>query len=161
MRQNLARAAKSGIAHIKGTNPLILFAGQETCPGRKKIRLGEKGTRSPSRRQAKRDRQQQTRSLTLLHIPPATMSSTQSVQCFGKKKTATAVAHCKVSGRIHDGWEDGSVVGGILREKEMGIEAGKSMWGMFFFGLGVMQKFSLTWDKEKKTLRFHKDMQKC
>jgi small subunit ribosomal protein S16e len=25
------------------------------------------------------------------------MSSTQSVQCFGKKKTATAVAHCRVS----------------------------------------------------------------
>ena len=24
------------------------------------------------------------------------MASTQSVQCFGKKKTATAVAHCKV-----------------------------------------------------------------
>jgi len=24
------------------------------------------------------------------------MSTTQSVQCFGKKKTATAVAHCKV-----------------------------------------------------------------
>jgi small subunit ribosomal protein S16e len=23
------------------------------------------------------------------------MSATQSVQCFGKKKTATAVAHCK------------------------------------------------------------------
>lgn len=23
------------------------------------------------------------------------MASTQSVQCFGKKKTATAVAHCK------------------------------------------------------------------
>ena len=23
------------------------------------------------------------------------MSGTQSVQCFGKKKTATAVAHCK------------------------------------------------------------------
>jgi len=27
----------------------------------------------------------------------AIMSSTQSVQCFGKKKTATAVAHCRVS----------------------------------------------------------------
>jgi small subunit ribosomal protein S16e len=26
------------------------------------------------------------------------MSTTQSVQCFGKKKTATAVAHCKVRG---------------------------------------------------------------
>merc|ERR1711939_427252 len=25
----------------------------------------------------------------------ATMASVQSVQCFGKKKTATAVAHCK------------------------------------------------------------------
>ena len=24
------------------------------------------------------------------------MAATQSVQCFGKKKTATAVAHCKV-----------------------------------------------------------------
>lgn len=86
------------------------------------------------------------------------MSSTQSVQCFGKKKTATAVAHCKVSGRIHDGWEDGSVVGGILRERD-----GNRGWEIDvgdIFGLGVMQKFSLIWDKEK-TLRFHKDMQKC
>ena len=29
------------------------------------------------------------------HSPTAVMSATQSVQCFGKKKTATAVAHCK------------------------------------------------------------------
>lgn len=58
LRQNLARAAQSGIAHIEGTNPLLILAGQGPfCPGRKKIRLGEKGTReSPSRRQAKRDR---------------------------------------------------------------------------------------------------------
>lgn len=27
--------------------------------------------------------------------------STQSVQCFGKKKTATAVAHCKVRAAAH------------------------------------------------------------
>lgn len=27
--------------------------------------------------------------------PPHIMSTVQSVQCFGKKKTATAVAHCK------------------------------------------------------------------
>ncbi|KAL9474107.1 hypothetical protein ACSS6W_008487 [Trichoderma asperelloides] len=63
------------------------------------------------------------------------MSSTQSVQCFGKKKTATAVAHCKVSGRIHDGWEDGSVVGGILRERD-----GNRGWEIDvgdIFGLGA------------------------
>jgi hypothetical protein len=33
---------------------------------------------------------------TTLEIPTANMASTQSVQCFGKKKTATAVAHCRV-----------------------------------------------------------------
>ena len=31
-----------------------------------------------------------------LDTPPAIMSAPQMVQCFGKKKTATAVAHCKV-----------------------------------------------------------------
>merc|ERR1712000_393101 len=30
-----------------------------------------------------------------LDTPPAIMSAPQMVQCFGKKKTATAVAHCK------------------------------------------------------------------
>ena len=34
---------------------------------------------------------------TTLETSNANMASTQSVQCFGKKKTATAVAHCKAS----------------------------------------------------------------
>ncbi|PNP56768.1 hypothetical protein THARTR1_03464 [Trichoderma harzianum] len=44
------------------------------------------------------------------------MSSTQSVQCFGKKKTATAVAHCKVSGKK----DEGDVTG---------LEGGFGRWG--------------------------------
>lgn len=55
-------------------------------------------------------------------------TSTQSVQCFGKKKTATAVAHCKVSGREserrfeRDGRED---LGKLGRSTRMDILRGK------------------------------------
>jgi uncharacterized protein YkwD len=42
------------------------------------------------RRQPLHDLSEVTANITIM------ASTTQSVQCFGKKKTATAVAHCKV-----------------------------------------------------------------
>ena len=50
--------------------------------------------RQPANRALHRNELTLTTPSTLaIHTP--SMASTQSVQCFGKKKTATAVAHCK------------------------------------------------------------------
>ena len=66
-------------------------SGKKTSANAKKISAKTQN----SRKSAHRTKTNRELTTSLLRADNTNMAAVQSVQCFGKKKTATAVAHCR------------------------------------------------------------------